>query len=107
MEEIKYEPFSGDLTIETAAVQAVYALDSSATIAERQSDAAGLLAVAEQWMKLADFLAALREAEAKLPEKKVEGRPFGFTPTVVDLNEEDSIELADKDEELDVRDDED
>lgn len=76
----KYEPIGDELTIEVAAVQSALALDACATIAEQQRDHAGLLRAGEAWMKLADFLAALRDAEDKRPEKKQEKVPMGFQP---------------------------
>jgi hypothetical protein len=101
----KYELIGEELSIHTAAAQAAYALDSSATIAEQQRDQAGLLAVADSWMKLADFLAALRESEAKLPGEKKEKTPFGFS-SKVDLTDGVSFDLQDdiEEEEFDVRD---
>lgn len=105
----KYVLIGEELSIHTAAAQAAYALDSSATIAEQHRDQAGLLAVADSWMKLADFLAALRESEAKLPGEKKQKTPFGFTPQVVDLTDGVSFDLQDdiEEEEFDVRDDDD
>lgn len=102
----KYEPIGEELNINTAAVQAAYALDSSATIAEQQRDHAGMLAVGEAWMKLADFLVALRDADSKLPDK--EKKPFGFQSKQADLTDGVSFDLQDQeDEDEDVRDDED
>lgn len=101
-----YEPIGDELTIEIAAVQAAIALDVSAKFAEQQSDSEGMLKVAEGWMKLSDFLAALRDAEAKLPEKKVTSQvPIGFQPTAtIDLTDEE-LDVIELDEVEDVRDD--
>lgn len=97
--KIKYEIIGEQLTIETAAVQAAYALDVSATIAESQRDQAGLLAVADAWMKLADFLAALRDAEDKRPEKKQQNVKMGFQPSSEPAEQDDENEITVEDEE--------
>lgn len=108
MKLTKYPPIGEALTIESAAVQAAYALDSSASIAESQRDQAGMLAVGEAWMKLADFLAALQDAEDKKPEKKQTKVPLGFQPPTVeksDNDDDDEETLEEKDD--DVRSDDD
>lgn len=76
----KYSPIDDELSIEIAAVQSALALDASASIAEQQRDAAGLLRAGEAWLKLADFLAALRDAEDKRPDKKNNEVKMGFQP---------------------------
>lgn len=106
MSRTKYECIGEELSIQTAAVQAAYALDSSATMAEQQRDHAGMLGVAEAWMKLADFLAALRDADDKhAAEKKGENVKMGFQPMLADQDDDELIELETEDE--DVRDDND
>lgn len=103
---LKYEPIGDELSIQAAAVQAAFALDSSASIAEQQRDHAGLLAVGKAWMKLADFLAALRDADAKYQSAEQEKPPFGFHQQTVDLTDGVTFDLKDNEEEVeDVRDD--
>lgn len=105
---VKYEPIGDELSIQTAAVQAAYALDSSATMAEQQRDAGKMLAVGEAWMKLADFLAALRDADSKHADKS-ETVKMGFQPhiEVADQADDDAIELETEDEDARSDDDED
>lgn len=97
----KYDVIGDELSIESAAVQAALALDSSAKIAEQQRDAAGLLGAAEAWMKLADFLAALRDAEDKKgPEKKEHDVPMGFQAAKVELDDDAVSNVIIEDEEI-------
>lgn len=88
MDDVRYEPIGEELTIETAAVQAAISLDVAATIAERQSDAATVVQVAEQWMKLADFMAALRDNDDKRPDEKKNNLPMGFQVAATEISED-------------------
>lgn len=87
----KYSPIDDELSIEIAAVQSALALDASASIAEQQRDAAGLLRAGEAWLKLADFLAALRDAEDKRPDKKNNEVKMGFQPHAEIEIDEDAV----------------
>jgi hypothetical protein len=92
---MEYQDAGEELGVGEAIAQASIALDSAGTMAQRRDAPDIMLQVAENWLKLADFMAALEQherAEAKEKDDK-EDVPFGFKPTVVN-NTDGEFELS-------------
>lgn len=101
-----------EVSVDACIIQATVALDASGVLALESRETENMLKVAENWVKLADFMAALEQSR-DTPEKE-EKRPFGFTakePETVTLDgpsfeiaDDEQLEIEFEDEE-DVRDD--
>ena len=99
---MSYQTMGDEVSVDACIVQATVALDASGILALESRETENMLKVAETWVKLADFMAALERsmAEESGNEEKKEKRPFGFTPSepeTVTLGGD--FEIADDDDE--------
>ena len=113
-----YIPMGDEVTVDACIIQATVALGASGILALETSQTENLLKVAENWVKLADFMAALEQSRDEHgKEEKKEKPPFGFSNDKefesVSLggdfeiaDDEEQLEIEFEDEE-DVRDDDD
>lgn len=95
---MEYTPAGDEVSLEACILQATVALDATGILAQDSRDSERMLQVAESWIKLADFMGALEQSRRdSRPEPKLK---TGFQPSA-------EIEEEIREEEIDVRDDED
>ena len=96
---MRYTNLGDEVTVGATIVQATVALDVAAKFAQETKNFDGMIQVAETWMKLADFMAALEDAEEKKgPKKKEHNVPLGFQPSDKDDDNEIEDDNARRDE---------
>lgn len=77
---MRYAALGDELSYETALIQASQSLDIAGKLAAADRDSVKLMELAEQWVKLADFMVSLAEHQEKkeLDEKPDNGFKTGF-----------------------------